>query len=151
MKHLFLAFVFCFSLAAPAQATSPCVQQTPEQFAAVKAASDLIVHVRITDYKAADGSPHRDDSWTKADVLQVYKGEEAIASITITGWASYYQPLYTHDKGSEAILLLKEDAGKWRLTDMNWKSCVPAVIGLPADMDAAQKEAFIRERLGEVD
>jgi len=149
MKHLFLAFLFCMTFAASAQATSPCMPQTPEQFAEVKAASDLIAHVRITNYKAAGGSPHRDDSWTKADVLHVYKGAPAEA-VKIAGWASYYQPLYTYDKGSEAVLLLKKDGDKWRLTDMNWKSCVPAVIGLPADMDAAQKEEFIRERLGEI-
>ncbi|MDP2205020.1 MAG: hypothetical protein Q8K65_01805 [Alphaproteobacteria bacterium] len=150
MKHLLFAFFFCIFLAAPAQATSPCVQQTPEQFADVKAASDLIAHVRLSNYKAADGNPHRDDSWTKADVLHVYKGAPAEA-VKITGWASYYQPLYTYDKGSEAVLLLKKDGDKWRLTDMNWKSCVPSVIGLPADMDAAQKEEFIAERLGDLD
>jgi hypothetical protein len=150
MKHLLLAFVFCLSLAAPAQATSPCVPQQPEQFAIVKAASDLIAHVRITDYKAADGSAHHKDSWTKADVLQVYKGE-AITGITITGWAGYYPPLYHYDKGSEAVLLLQKDGDKWRLTDMNWKFCVPAVIGLPVDMEDAQKEAFIAKRLGNIE
>ncbi|MFN7114457.1 MAG: hypothetical protein ACK4PK_08895 [Alphaproteobacteria bacterium] len=149
MKHLLFVFFFCIFLTAPAQATSPCVQQTPEQFADVKAASDLIAHVRITHYKAAAINPHRDDSWTKADVLHVYKGAPA-ETVKITGWASYHQPLYTYDKGSEAVLLLKKDGNKWRLTDMNWKSCVPSVIGLPADMDVEQREEFIRERLGEI-
>lgn len=149
MKNLFPAIFLCIAFAAPAQATSPCIPQTPEQFAAVKAESDLIAYVRITDYKAADNSPHNDNSWTKADVLRVYKGAE-IEAVKISGWASYYQPLYIHDKGSEAVLLLKKDGEKWRLTDMNWKSCVPSVIGLPPDMDAAQKEAFIQKRLGEI-
>lgn len=142
-----LAALF-FSLSA--QATSPCVPQTPEQFAEVKEISDLIVHVRITDYKTVNNSPHDDDGWTTAAVVHVFKGV-APESVKISGWVSFYPPLYVYNKGSEAVLLLKREGAKWRLTDMNWKSCVPSVIGLPVDMDAAQKEQFIRTRLGALD
>ena len=154
MKRLFCAvLVLMLCVLPPVQATSPCVPQTAEEFAETKDASDLIVHVRITDYFAAWQKPDHPKSSTRADVLKVYKGDPAIDKVIVMGWVSYYLPLYTYEKGSEAVLLLKKHEGhnRWILTDMSWKSCVPAVIGIPADMTAAQKEAFIRERLGGID
>lgn len=147
-----LAVLTFFSLsAAPAYATEACMPQTPEQFAVLKAEAELIVHVAITDYHEAAGNPHHADSWTQAEVLHTYKGDAGAARIKISGWTSYSQPLYVQERGSEAVLLLIRAGDAWRLADMSWKSCVPAVIGIPPAMDAAQKDAFIQSRLGAVE
>lgn len=133
-------------LAAPAQATSPCMPLSSEQFSALKDASDVIVRVRVTDYAVDRNNPHSVKSMTRADVLNVYKGDVGSA-VVITGWASYFEPLYTYDKKSEVVLLLKKDGDLLRLLDSSWSSCVPSVIGIPHGLDDTDKEAFIRARL----
>jgi hypothetical protein len=139
--------------AMPASATSPCMMQTPEEFQVVKDQSDLIVHVKILDYKTSASQILRSPSWTKAQVLHVYKGDFDKKEIHITGWASYEQPLYTQDVGSEAVLLLKQTDAGFEMTDLSWKACVPSLIGLPATFPMEWKgktyarEEFIEARL----
>lgn len=129
MKMMTAIFgVLLLLLPAAAQATPPCMPQTPEEFAATKAASDLIVHGIITGYGSAD-SP---SGWTDIKTVQSYKGD-APESLRISGWTSYFMPLYNYDKGTELLLLLKKDGGTYTLTDMSWKKCVPAVIYLPSE------------------
>jgi len=136
-----------------AVATSPCVPQTPAEFEATKEGADLIAHVKIIDYHANLGSPHAPQSWTDVEVLNVYKGETAQKKLRLYGWASHYMPLYTYDKGSEAVLLLKKTEAGYQLADLSWKKCVPAVIGLPTTFPIEWKgrtytrEEFIQERL----
>ena len=132
-----------------AGATSPCVPQTAQEFKSLKEASDLIVEVKIIDYQNTPGT----QAWTEAAVMKVYKGDVAGAAIHIHGWASYDMPLYTYDKGSEVVLLLKKTDTGYELADMTWKSCVPAVIGLPAHFPIQwmgktyTRDAFIDARL----
>lgn len=146
MQRFFLILFSVILFAAPVQATSPCVPLTAEQFSALKSASDVIAHVRITDYAVDQSNPHSLKSWTRADVLRVYKGELG-DTVVIAGWASYFQPLYTYDKNSEAVLLLKTDGNVQRLVDSSWSSCVPSVIGIPDHLNAEDKDVFIRARL----
>jgi len=152
MKRSFFALCAAFLfMSAGAQATSPCIPQTPEQFAELKASAELIVRVSIVDYHAEAENPHHENSWTQADVLHTYKGDAGATRIKISGWTSYAEPLYVQDRGSEAVLLLMRAGDAWRLADMSWKSCVPAVIGIPPAMDAARKDAFIQSQLGVIE
>ncbi|TNE32983.1 MAG: hypothetical protein EP349_00440 [Alphaproteobacteria bacterium] len=111
-----------------AGATSACMEQTPEQFAATKAASDMIVHGIIEDY-GTRGVP---GGWTEITVIKSYKGD-APEKLRIHGWASYEMPLYNYEKGMELLLLLKKDGDKYVMTDLTWKQCVPSVIYLPPE------------------
>ena len=111
-----------------AQATPACMAQTPEQFAATKAASDLIVHGIIEDY----GTKSVPGGWTDITVMESYKGD-APEKLRIHGWASYEMPLYNYEKGMEVLLLLKKDGDKYVMTDLTWKQCVPSVIYLPPE------------------
>ena len=113
---------------APAQATPACMPQTPEQFAATKAASDLIVHGTITDY----GTEGITGGWTDITVVESYKGD-APEKLRIDGWASYEMPFYNYEKGMEVLLLLKKDGASYIMTDLTWKKCVPSVIYLPPE------------------
>lgn len=129
MKY-FIALLLSFVMFLPsaAQATSPCRQQTAEEFAATKAASDLIVHGIITDY----GSEDSPAGWTDIKTVKSYKGE-APEKLRISGWTSYFMPLYTYEKGMEVLLLLKKDGKNYVMTDLSWKNCVPSVIYLPPE------------------
>lgn len=152
MRFFYILLMLLLSPAA-AFATSPCMPQTPAEFTAMKEAADLIVHVKITDYHAHNDNPHTEKSWTDVEVLKVYKGEETKKALRLHGWASYYMPLYVHDKGSEAVLILKKADEGYHLADLSWKKCVPAVIGLPATFPMEWKgktytrEEFIEARL----
>lgn len=141
-------------LVTPASATSPCMMQTPEEFQVVKDQSDLIVHVKILDYRTSASQILRGPSWTKAQVLHVYKGDFDKKEIRITGWSSYEEPLYTQDVGSEAVLLLKKTDAGFEMTDLSWKACVPSVIGLPEmpeffwNGEKVSRGEYIQARLG---
>lgn len=111
-----------------AYATSPCMPQTPEEFSATKAASDIILHGIITDYSNGD-SP---SGWTDIKTVKIYKGD-APENFRIRGWTSYFMPLYNYEKGMELLLLLKKEDGDYVLTDISWKKCVPSVIYLPPE------------------
>ena len=146
MRILVFLLVLMFPFAAGA--TSPCVPQTATEFKELKETADLIVAVKIINYHT-----HATQAWTDAKVVEVYKGAASDKNIRIHGWASYYMPLYTYDKGAEAVLLLKKAEVGYELADMTWKSCVPAVIGLPSEFPikwmgkAYTREEFIHARL----
>ena len=112
-----------------AQATSACMAQTPEQFAATKAASDLIVHAIIEDY-GTKGIP---GGWTDITVVKSYQGDAPSEKLRIHGWSSYEMPLYNYEQGMELLLLLKKDGDKYVMTDLTWKQCVPSAIYLPPE------------------
>lgn len=154
MRGVFIcALVFFLLSPAMAFATSPCIPQTPAEFTVMKEAADLIVHVKITDYQVHNDNLHAERSWTDVEVLKVYKGETAEKALRLHGWASYYMPLYVHDKGAEAVLMLKKTDSGYELADLSWKKCVPAVIGLPAEFPVKwngktyTRDAFIDARL----
>ena len=115
-------------LPSAAQATPPCMMQTPEEFSVTKAASDLIVHGIITDY----GSEDNPAGWTDIKTVKSYQGD-APEKLRIHGWTSYFMPLYTYEKGMEVLLLLKKEDGRYVLTDLSWKKCIPSVIYLPPE------------------
>lgn len=151
--HILLSLVVFIALGlpvSPSGATKACTPLTPEQFSALKAAADLVVRVSITDYAAPSAGASGASAWTSADVLRVYKGDSGAENIKISGWTSYSMPLYTLARGQEAVLLLNRAGKEWRLADADWISCVPAVIGIPQNMDEDAKEAFIHARLGMV-
>jgi len=114
---------------AVAQATPACTSQTPEQSAATRAASDLIVHGMIADY-GTDGIP---GGWTDITVVKSYQGESPSEKMRVHGWTSYEMPLYNYEKGMEVLLLLKKDGDHYVMTDLSWKKCVPSVIYLPPE------------------
>ena len=152
-RVLFIVLVLClFVNVQSAAATSPCVSQTPEQFQAVKDDSDLIVHGQIVGAYRYKQPTTQENGITWLRILHTYKGEAADDVIKVR-WVSYYPPLYTYDKDSEVVLLLKQRDGGWYLTDDSWKKCVPSVIGLPATFPiqwngkAYTREEFIEARL----
>lgn len=155
MWRFLFTLIFVFSPAG-AFATSPCIPQTPAEFQEMKAAADLVVHAKIIDYHAHNDNPHATESWTDVEVLQVYQGEETETTLRLHGWASYFMPLYVHDKGSEAIFMLKKSDDGYHLADLSWKKCVPAVIGLPETFPIKwngktyTREEFIEARLAGV-
>lgn len=137
---------------ASALATSPCTQQTPEQFQSVKDGSDLIIHAQVMAYYRGKQPESHVEGVTWLRVLNTYKGK-ADGEVIKVKWVSDYLPLYSYKKDSEVVLLLKQKGGDWYLTDDSWKKCVPAVIGLPATFPMEWKgktytrEEFIEARL----
>ena len=150
--HLFVAgFVFFWPVSA--FATKSCQHLTSEAFQEVKNTSDLIAHVRIMDYSATKND---ENNWTKAAVLQVFKGSVDKNEIHITGWLSYNPPLYGQDVGAEAVLLLKKTNKGFEMTDTTWAACVPSLIPLPDSKHVwwegreLTRAEYIKERLGRI-
>jgi hypothetical protein len=129
--------------AIPASATSPCRMQTPEEFQVVKDQSDLIIHAQVSA-SFIGKTDEQGITWVR--ILNTYKGK-ADSDVIKVQWISDNPPLYSYKKDSEVVLLLKQKEGRWYLTDDSWKKCIPAVIGLPSEMDVGQKDAFIGARL----
>jgi hypothetical protein len=108
-------------------ATEPCIEMEEERFRSeVIKPSSLIVFGKIAAYSTANETAA--ERWTRVTIQKTLlsRGGPPAATITIKGWQAFDLPLFGHEKGSYVVLFLTGN-DEYRLTNDEWKSCVPSI------------------------
>ncbi len=129
MIKIYLRLLFLSLLVvSDAYATKPCMPPDKQWFSDnVIKKSDLVIYAKVKDFSGfisnAFGS-----KWTEVEILQTLHGNQQNSNtLNIQDWQSFDLPFYSYKKGNYALFWLAEDNGKYRITDLNWDYCVPAV------------------------
>jgi hypothetical protein len=147
-QRAFLFAILMFAFTSNVLATSPCMSPTKEWFNTnVIQKSDLVVFGTIEDYSNQNDSA---GGWTKINVLEVLKGNYSGKELTINNWQAVFDPLYINQKGSYAVIWLKNQNSKYYITDLDWNSCVPSVWDATDNKTASSKMDYSTMSLEEI-
>ncbi len=132
MRQLLLILAFVFTISS-AQATEPCIALSEQDFVSqVLTKSDVIAYSEIKDF---------DNNGTDITVKTSFFARKNLnvtsdSSLRINGWkAGDNEPFFVYQKGDALVLFLKKEGDTFRLTNDEWKSCIPSVWHTATDSD----------------